>query len=209
MGQFLFGLIGGCFQIHFPNENATTPDITMIDKIAFSSPNKTSRSHLQKRSKPSRQNVLVKMPIYRDLHLLNWHASFRWSSQYCHLWNSNEMTNGKTHSTLQKMVIFVAKALESNIFSILRSFECFFFNFCFSEFLKGSQTFLNRLKANVKDECKYALWKHLKKYFKWISRNNLLVAIFQLNSICFFFIFIQYWRYNYVWKCLGKCWYDC
>ena len=43
----------------------------MIDKIAFSSPNKTSRSHLQKRSKPSRQNELVKIPIYRDSHLLS------------------------------------------------------------------------------------------------------------------------------------------
>ena len=43
----------------------------MIDKIAFSSPNKTSRSHLQKRSKPSRQNELVKIPTYRDSHLLS------------------------------------------------------------------------------------------------------------------------------------------
>ena len=67
LGQFLFGLIGGCFQNHFPNENATTPDITMIDKIAVSSPNKASRSHLQKRSKPSRHHELVKIPLYRDL----------------------------------------------------------------------------------------------------------------------------------------------
>ena len=43
----------------------------MIDKIAFSSPNKTSRSHLQKRSKLSRQKELVKIPIYRDSHLLS------------------------------------------------------------------------------------------------------------------------------------------
>ena len=40
----------------------------MIDKIAVSSPNKASRSHLQKRSKPSRHHELVKIPLYRDLH---------------------------------------------------------------------------------------------------------------------------------------------
>ena len=40
----------------------------MIDKIAVFSPNKASRSHLQKRSNPSRHHELVKIPLYRDLH---------------------------------------------------------------------------------------------------------------------------------------------